>query len=70
MALGRKKPGKSALFKNFVKNHSRIIKREKDKDSIDHIRYKVEVIESLLIPFMKVIEKQRPRGLDTRGFIF
>jgi hypothetical protein len=37
IALGRKKPGKPALFKNFVKNHPRIMKREKGKGGIDWV---------------------------------
>ena len=70
MALGRKKPGKPALFKNFVKNHPRIIKRDKDKGDVDYIRYKVEILESLVIPFIKVIDQQRSHNSESRGFIF
>jgi len=72
-ALGRKKLGKPALFENFVKNHPRIMKREKGKGGIDYIRYKAEVLELLLVPFMKAIDQQRPHDLDSlesRGFIF
>jgi len=58
MALGRKKPGKPALFKNFVKNHPRIMRREKGKGGIDYIRYKAEVIEPLVIPFMKALNQE------------
>jgi len=36
-ALGRKKPGKPALFKNFVKNYPCIMKREKGKGGIDYM---------------------------------
>jgi hypothetical protein len=54
--LNRKKPGKLVLFENFVKNYSRIMKREKGRDGIDHVRYKAEIIEFLIIPFMKVID--------------
>jgi hypothetical protein len=72
-ALGRKKPGKPALFENFVKNHPRIMKREKGKGGIDYVRYKAEVLEPLLVPFMKAIDQQRPHdpdSLESRGFIF
>jgi hypothetical protein len=56
IALNKKKPEKLALFENFVKNYLRIIKKEKGRNSIDHVRYKVEIIEFLIIFFMKVID--------------
>lgn len=55
-ALGRKKPGKAALFDNFVKYHPEIMKREKNKGGIDHMRYRHEVVEPLIIPFLKALE--------------
>ena len=73
IALGRKKPGKPALFKNFVKNHPWIMRREKGKGGIDYIRYKTEVVEPLVVPFMKAIAQQRHYNLDnleSHGFIF
>jgi hypothetical protein len=56
IVLGRKKLGKPALFRNFVKNYFRIMKREKGKDGIDYVRYKVEILEFLIVSFMKVID--------------
>jgi hypothetical protein len=73
IVLNRKKLEKPALFKNFVKNHPRIMKRKKGRNDIDHVRYKAEIIKSLIISFMKVIDKQRshdPNNLESRGFIF
>ena len=64
MALDRKKPGKLVLFKNFVKNHPQIMKREKGRGGIDYIQYKAEVVEPLVVPFMKAIDQQRPHDPD------
>ncbi len=73
IALGRKKPGKPALFENFIKNHPRIMKREKGRGGIDHVRYQAEILEPLVVPFMTTINQQKPCNLDnpeSRRFIF
>jgi hypothetical protein len=72
ITLNKKKPEKLTLFKNFVKNHSQIMKK-KNKDGIDHVRYKTEIIEFLIISFIKIIDQQRshdPDNLESRDFIF
>lgn len=72
-ALSRKKPGKPALFKFFVKNHPQIMKREKGKGGIDQVRYKAKVVKPLVVPFMKAIDQQRPHdpdNLESCSFIF
>ena len=57
IVLGRKKLEKPALFKNFVKNHPWIMRREKGKGDIDYIQYKTEVVELLVVSFMKAIDQ-------------
>jgi hypothetical protein len=54
-ALRRKPPGKPALFENFLKGHPLIMSREKGKGGIDHIRYRHEVIEPLVIPYIREV---------------
>jgi hypothetical protein len=73
MFLSKKKPEKPVLFENFVKNHSFIIKREKDKNGIDYIQYKAEIVKLLVVSFIKAIDQQRPYNsdnLNSHSFIF
>jgi hypothetical protein len=69
----RKPPGKPAVFENFRKHHYLTMLREKGKGGIDHIRYRHEVIEPLVIPYMREVSLQRPHdpdNLDIPGPIF
>jgi hypothetical protein len=40
------------------------IHRDKNKGGIDHIRYRYEVVEPLVIPYMREVSLQRPHDLD------
>jgi hypothetical protein len=73
LALGRKPPGKPAVFENFRKRHPLTMSREQGRGGIDHVRYRHEVIEPLVIPYMREVSLQRPHdpdNLDIPGPIF
>lgn len=63
-ALRRKKPGRPAVFENFVKAHPLIMNREKNKGGIDHMRYRYEVLEPLVFPYMQARKDQPPHSSD------
>jgi hypothetical protein len=49
------------------------MKLKKGRNGIDYIRYKAEIIEFLIISFIKVIDQQRfydSDNLEFRDFIF
>jgi hypothetical protein len=62
--LNRLKPGKLALFVNFVKRHPLIMSREKNNGGIDHMRYRYEVVEPLIIPYIRERAIQLPHDPD------
>jgi hypothetical protein len=72
-ALGRKPPGRPALFENFLKYHPSRMHRDKNKGGIDHMRYRYEVVEPLVILYMREVSLQKPHdpdNLDIPGPIF
>jgi hypothetical protein len=71
--LGRKPPGRPALFENFRKRHPSTMHRDGNKGGIDHMRYRYEVVKPLVVPYMREVSLQRPYdpdNLDIPGPIF
>jgi hypothetical protein len=64
LALNRLKPGKPALFENFRKKHRLIMRRERGKGGIYWMRYRYEVVEPLVVPYMYERSLQRPHDPD------
>jgi hypothetical protein len=70
--LHRKPPGKPAIFENFRKNHRLIMHRD-TKGGIDYMRYRYEVVEPLIIPYIYERSIQTPHdpdNLDVLGPLF
>ena len=65
---GRKKPGRKAVFINFLKRHPLTMARGAKRGGVDFMRYIHEVLKPLLIPFIQRLNRERAPGTPTYIF--